>query len=121
MNLQEFKTMTNKLTEQQQKRFDEKMEHEFHDCAAHDQGQYCCLDKEHKRNQNIKQHLADEIARAEKKAVEGFVRLLLYPQELENTHPDLKSFNQLVNYRYQVYSQYLCGRIPKKTIKTKKD
>ena len=49
----------------------------------------------------------DAKARAERKAVEGFVRLLLYPQELENTHPDMKSFNQLINSRYQVYSQSL--------------
>ena len=65
--------MTSKLTEQQQKRFDEKMEHEFHDCAAHDQGQYCCLDKEHKRNQIIKQHLADEIAMAKEEDRKSFI------------------------------------------------
>jgi hypothetical protein len=43
---QTLKTQLNK--------FDEELKHKFNDCAAHDEGLYCCLDVEHPRNAKIK-------------------------------------------------------------------
>ena len=92
--------MNNKLDNEQEKRFDDKFTTGIGGVLVSRGGTLIV-------SEEVKQHIADEIAGAERKAVDGLVRLLLYPQELENTHPDIKNFNQLINSRYRVYQSLI--------------
>lgn len=54
--------------------FDKLCAHEYDDCTAHGEGQYCCLDVEHKRYKQIKDFIRTVIQQAKEeshKAVEA--------------------------------------------------
>jgi hypothetical protein len=46
--------------------FDKRFHHEYEDCAAHGEGQHCCLDPEHHRNSELKSFISELLERERK-------------------------------------------------------
>jgi hypothetical protein len=78
--------------EQWEEEFQKLIKHDFNNCAAHSEGQYCCLDIEHKRNKQIIDFIRETREQAEKHGcTTGFIdgQILGKKEVIENITPML--------------------------------
>ena len=93
-----------KLPQHIEERFDKVCEHDWDDCAAHGEGQFCCLDIEHNRNKQIKSFIATILEEATKEAVDGVLEKMK-PYTITGNRDmycatfTIEQFKQILNYK----------------------
>jgi len=58
------------MTPEEILQFKNLVKHEFVDCVAHDEGQYCCLDEEHQRHNQIIDFINNLLKSRQEKMIE---------------------------------------------------